>query len=127
MGIRDELHSEVAAAFDSDLADVVHPFTGSYTVRGPWDPVTETGGETLVTYTGRGVLSRYKLNRIDGVNILHGDLKFTALTNEVTDEPKVDHIITAPDLVSGEQQPYKIITVGTDSAKSTYSMQLRRV
>lgn len=127
MGIRDELQTEVAAAFDTDLNDAVNGFTGSYTVRGEWDPVTETGGETTVTYTGRGVLSKYSLNRIDGVNILHGDLKLTALTNEVTDEPKVDHIITAPDLITGEQQRYKVITAGTDPAKATYSIQLRRV
>lgn len=127
MGIREKLQSKVAKAFDTKLADAVNDFTGSYVIQTGWDPVTETGGETTVTYTGRGVLSRYKLNRIDGVNILHGDLKLTALTNEVTDEPKVDHIITAPDLITGEQQRYKVITAGTDPAKATYSIQLRRV
>lgn len=54
MGIRDELQTEVAAAFDTDLQDAVKDFTGSYTVRGAWDPVTETGSETLVTYSGAG-------------------------------------------------------------------------
>lgn len=127
MGIRDELQTEIAAAFDGDLADAVNDFTGSCVIQTDWDPVTETGGETSVTYTGRGVLSKYSLNRIDGVNILHGDLKLTALTNEVTDEPKVDHIITTPDLITGEQQRYKVITAGTDPAKATYSIQLRRV
>lgn len=34
MGIRDELQTEVAAAFDTDLQDAVKDFTGSYTVRG---------------------------------------------------------------------------------------------
>lgn len=75
MGIRDELQTEVAAAFDTDLQDAVKDFTGSYTVRGAWNPVTETGTETQVTYSGRGVLARYKLRRIDGVDILHGDVK----------------------------------------------------
>ncbi|SXE42909.1 Uncharacterised protein [Klebsiella variicola] len=42
MGIRDELQTDVAAAFDTDLQDAVKDFTGSYTVRGAWDPVTET-------------------------------------------------------------------------------------
>lgn len=126
MGIRDELQTEIAAAFDSDLRDAVNIFTGSYTVRGEWDPVTETGGETTVTYSGRGVLARYKLNRVDGINILHGDLKLTALTNEVTDEPRVDHLIIAPDLVTGDLQRYKAVTVGTDPARASYSIQLRR-
>ncbi|MCZ4676466.1 glutamate 5-kinase [Citrobacter sedlakii] len=127
MGIRDRIQTKVAKAFDSKLADTVNDFTGSYAIKTKWDPVTETGGETTVTYTGRGVLSKYSLNRIDGINILHGDLKLTALTNEVTDEPKVDHIITATDLITGEQQRYKVITAGTDPAKATYSIQLRRV
>lgn len=127
MGIRDKIQTKVAKAFDTKLADAVNDFTGSFVIQTGWDPVTETGGETTVTYTGRGVLSKYSLNRIDGVNILHGDLKLTALTNEVTDEPKVDHIITAPDLVTGEQQRYKAISVETDPAGAAYSIQLRRV
>ncbi|HCB0413113.1 TPA: glutamate 5-kinase [Klebsiella pneumoniae] len=126
MGIRDKIQTKVAKAFDTKLADAVNDFTGSYVIKTGWDPVTETGGETQVTYTGRGVLSKYSLNRIDGVNILHGDLKLTALTNEVTDKPKVDHIITAPDLVAGGQQRYKVITAGTDPAQAAYSIQLRR-
>lgn len=126
MGIRDELQTDIAEAFDTDLADAVNAFTGRYVIQSGWDPVTETGGEAAVTYTGRGVLSKYSLNRIDGVNILHGDLKLTALTNEVTDRPTIDHIITAPDLVTGEQQRYKVITAATDPAQATFSIQLRR-
>lgn len=125
MGIRDELQTEVAAAFDTDLQDAVKDFTGSYTVRGT-GLVTETGTETQVTYSGRGVLARYKLRRIDGVNILHGDVKLTALVNEVTDKPAVGHIITAPDPVTGELQRYEVITASADSAGAAYSIQLRR-
>ncbi|MBX4756439.1 glutamate 5-kinase [Klebsiella sp. CVUAS 8534.2] len=126
MGIRDELQTEVAAAFDSDLQDAVNEFTGSYKVRSVWDPVTETGSETQVTYLGRGVLARYKLRRIDGVNILHGDLKLTALVNEVTDKPAVGHFVTAPDPITGVLQRYEVITAAADSAGAAYSIQLRR-
>ncbi len=72
MGLREEIQSEVAAAFDEDLADAVSDFSGSYVTHRHWDPVTETGGESTAIYTGRGVLTRYKLGRIDGINILHG-------------------------------------------------------
>lgn len=126
MGIRDELQAEIAEAFDTDLADAVHEFTGSYTVQAGWDPVTETGGETTRSYSGRGVLSRYELSRIDGVNILHGDLRLTALANEVTDIPSESHIITAPDLATGLPQTYRIVTLSPDPAGATYRMQLRR-
>lgn len=126
MGIRDELQTEVAAAFDTDLQDAVNEFTGSYKFRSVWDPVTETGSETQVTYLGRGVLARYKLRRIDGVNILHGDLKLTALVNEVTDKPAVGHFVTAPDPITGVLQRYEVITAAADSAGAAYSIQLRR-
>lgn len=126
MGIRDELQTEVAAAFDTDLQDAVKDFTGAYTGRGSWDPVTETGSETQVTYSGRGVLARYKLHRYGGVNILHGDLKLTALVNEVTDKPAVGHFVTAPDPITGVLQRYEVITASADSAGAAYSIQLRR-
>ena len=126
MGIRDELQAEVAAAFDTDLQDAVKAFTGSYTVRGAWNPVTETGAETHMTYSGRGVLARYKLRRIDGVNILHGDLKLTALVNEVNDKPAVGHFIMAPDPITKALQRYEVITAAADSAGAAYSIQLRR-
>lgn len=126
MGIRDELQAEIAEAFDTDLADAVHDFTGSYTVQAGWDPVTETGGESTRGYSGRGVLSRYELSRIDGVNILHGDLRLTALANEVTDIPSESHTITAPDLATGSPQNYRIVTLSPDPAAATYRIQLRR-
>ena len=128
MGMRDDLQAELAEAFDSAdwLGDAVNAFAGSYVVASEVDPVTEESTSQTVTYSGRGVLSGYSLSRIDGVNILHGDLKLTALTNEVTDKPAENHVITAPDLVTGIQQAYKIVTVGTDAAKATYSIQLRR-
>lgn len=126
MGIRDELQAEIAEAFNTDLADAVHVFTGSYKVQAGWDPVTETGGETTRGYSGRGVLSRYELSRIDGVNILHGDLRLTALANEVTDIPSESHTIIAPDLITGLPQTYRIVTLNPDPAAATYRMQLRR-
>lgn len=126
MGIRDELQTDIAEAFDTDLADAVNGFSGRYVIQSGWDPVTETGGETVVTYTGRGVLSRYKTSRIDNVNILAGDLRLIALKNEVTDKPAIDHFITAPDLVTGNPQDYTVIDVSTDPAAATYKIQLRR-
>nr|WP_249213297.1 MULTISPECIES: glutamate 5-kinase [unclassified Tatumella] len=122
------MQTEIAAAFDDagGLADAVNKFTASYVVAGEVDPVTEKTTSQTVSYSGRGVLSDYSLSRIDGVNILHGDLKLTALTNEVTDKPAEGHVVLTDDLVSGEQQAYKVVTVGTDAAKATYSIQLRR-
>lgn len=126
MGIRDELQAEIAEAFSTDLADAVHDFTGSYTVQSGWDPVTETGSQTSKSYSGRGVLTGYDLSRIDGVNILHGDVKLIALANEVTESPAESHTITAPDLTTGLPQNYRVITVSTDPAGASVTLQLRR-
>lgn len=126
MGIRDELLAEIAAAFDDDLKDAVCQFSGESFSEKSVDPVTEQVIGEKISYSGRGVLSRYRLDGIDGVNILRGDLKLTALTNEVSGKPGVDHLITAPDLLTGNSQQYKIISADTDPARAAYSLQLRR-
>lgn len=126
MGIRDKVQSKVAKAFNGKLSDTVYPFTGSYVTEGDYDPVTEQSNQVTHTYTGRGVLGQYDIKRIDGVNILSGDIKITALQNEVSESPKVDHIITTTDLVTHTSQSYKVINVGSDPAEATYSVQLRR-
>ncbi|EMH4161654.1 glutamate 5-kinase [Pluralibacter gergoviae] len=126
MGIREKLQRKVAKAFDGKLSDAVNSFAGSYIIRGDYDPVTEQSDDVTVTYSGRGVLAEYSLNRIDGVNILHGDLQLIALVNEVTDKPAIDHFVETADLVTGGQQRYKVINVAADPAAAHYDIQLRR-
>lgn len=127
MGLRDELQDDLAQAFNTDLSDAVLAFAGEYMGPGVWDPVNETTTAQPVTYTGRGVLSRYEDSRIDNVNILVGDLRLTALANEVTDTPDVGHKITAPDLMDRTKQVvYLVKSVRSDPASATYRLQLRK-
>ncbi|WP_444756786.1 glutamate 5-kinase [Pseudomonas sp. A014] len=127
MGLRDELQADLAEAFNTDLADAVLTFTGEYMGPGVWDPVNETTTAQPVTYTGRGVLSRYEDSRVDNVNILVGDLRLTALANEVTDTPDVGHKITAPDLMDRSKQVvYLVKSARSDPASATYRLQLRK-
>ncbi len=127
MGLRDELQADLAQAFNTDLADAVLAFTGEYMGPGVWDPGNETTTAQPVTYTGRGVLSRYEDSRIDNVNILVGDLRLTALANEVSDTPDVGHKITAPDLMDRTKQVvYLVKSVRSDPASATYRLQLRK-
>lgn len=127
MGLRDELQADLAQAFNTDLSDAVLAFTGEYMGPGVIDPVTEESTAQPVTYTGRGVLSRYEDTRIDNINILVGDLRLTALANEVTDTPDVGHKITAPDLMDRTNQVvYLVKSVRADPASATYRMQLRK-
>ena len=126
MGIRDEIQAELAEAFDEDLADAVSPFTGYYMGPGEWDPVSETSTAQPVTYTGRGVLDSYDSRRIDGLNIMVGDVLLICLANEVTDKPAVGHQITAPDLVTGEPATYRIGRPRIDPAQAHYEIQLKK-
>lgn len=126
MGLRDELQADLAEAFDTDLADAVVDFTGEYMGPGDWDPVDEVSTAQPVTYTGRGVLSRYEDRRIDNINILVGDVLLICLANEVTDKPAVGHEITADDLITGEPVKYRIVSPGIDPAKAHYEIQLRK-
>ncbi|MEQ5044261.1 MULTISPECIES: glutamate 5-kinase [Providencia] len=118
--MRSEIQSELADAFDGDLSDAVKQFSGSYVIEGEWDPVTETGDATTITYTGRGILDNYSLNRIDNINILSGDALLIALTNEVTDSPLVGHSIEV------DGMKYSVITVQIDPVSAHYDIQLRR-
>lgn len=126
MGLRDDIQADLAEAFDDDLADAVRAFTGSYMGPGVWDPVSETTTAQPVTYTGRGVFDNYDSKRIDGLNILVGDVLLICLVNEVTDRPAVGHQITAMDLVTGESVTYRIVSPGIDPAKAHYEIQLRK-
>ena len=127
MGLQDKLQTKLAKAFDGKLADAVSAFTGSYQGPGAWDPVEETTTSVPVTYTGRGVLAEYETRRIDNINILSGDLKLIALTNEVTDRPAEGHTITAPDLADRSKPvAYLVRSVQVDPASATYQIQLRK-
>src|SRR5690606_39313752 len=107
MSLRDEITAELAQAFDTDLADAVSTFTGSRVIgQGPYDPITDTRPAITEDYEGRGVFGSFKVNIIDGVQILRTDIKLTALQAEVTKIPKIDDTITQDGV------EHKVIHVG---------------
>jgi len=126
MGLREDIQTDLAEAFDTDLADAVRPFTGEYLGPGIYDPVTEETTAQPVTYTGRGVLDSYESRRIDNINIKVGDVLLICLANEVTDVPAVGHKVTAQDLITGQQAVYQVVSPGIDPAKAHYEVQLRK-
>jgi hypothetical protein len=128
MGLRSELQAELGLAFDTDLADAVAVVDGSRSVPGAYDP--EKGGSTpaaTLSYAGRGVFGQYKAREIDGTRILSSDVRLKALQNEllmkdgdaVTEEPATPAI---GDRISG----YRVMDVGQDAAKATWTIQLRK-
>lgn len=118
MGLREKIQTDLAEAFDTDLADAVQPFTGGITLPGMWDPVTEIGSDPVViAYSGRGVFDEFKIERIDGINIRAKDQLLIALTNETTGTPDIGHKING----------FDVVNVQTDPAGAHYEIQLRQV
>lgn len=119
MGLRSEIQADLAQAFNTDLADAVQPFTGSRTITGTYDPVTDTTtGDQVIKYTGRGVFTEYTIKEVDALTVLITDTKLIALQNEVDELPQVD------DTVNGV---FRVVNVGADPADASYTLQLRRI
>jgi hypothetical protein len=124
MGLRSDIQADLAAAYDTDLADAVTPFTGSRVVTsGTYDPATGGYTSTTLTYSGRGVMGGFKAMEIDNQNIYATDVKLSGvLQNELIDsegaavEPQVDDTIA----------DMKVVSVGKDPAQATFTVQLRR-
>ena len=119
MSLREEIQTDLAEAFDTDLTDAVQPFSGGVTLPGTWDPVTEVAGAPVViAYTGRGVFDGFKVEQVDGVNIRATDQLLIALTNEtIGGIPDIGHKIN----------DFDVINVQTDPADAHYEIQLRKV
>ncbi|MFD2641853.1 hypothetical protein [Pseudomonas japonica] len=125
MGIRSELQAELARAFDTDLAEALRRVEGSRSVQGAYDP--ELGGSTSTTvhYLGRGVFGQYKSREVDGTRILASDVRLKVLQNELLMEEGANATPAVPaigDQISG----YRVINVGQDPAKATWTIQLRK-
>lgn len=122
MSLRDEITAEVAAAFDTDLADAVSHFTGSrFEPSGPPDPINQTQPGETITYTGRGVFGSFGIQASEALNIPRTDIKLTALQAEVTGQPRID------DDIERDGVTYRVIHVGQDPAGATWTLQIRRV
>lgn len=126
MGLREDIQTELAEAFDTDLADAVVPFTGEYLGPGVRNPITEETTAQPVFYSGRGVLDSYDSRRIDSINVKVGDVLLICLANETTDIPAVGHKIAVEDLLTGQQATYRVVSPGIDPAKAHYEIQLRK-
>lgn len=127
MGIRSELQTELARAFDTDLADAVRAVEGSRSVQGTYDP--ELGGSTSTTvrYRGRGVFGQYKSREVDGTRILASDVRLKVLQHELLmEEGEGTDATPAVPAVGDQISGYRVINVSQDPAKATWTIQLRK-
>tara|TARA_R100000789_G_scaffold98592_1_gene102827 strand:- start:1198 stop:1557 length:360 start_codon:yes stop_codon:yes gene_type:complete len=118
MGLRDEVQVDIAAAFDTDLADAVTDFDLLREVPGGYDPATGTTGTTTESYAGRGVFGMFSRDEVDDVHIFATDIKLLLLQSELPATPKVGDKIDSPD--------QRVEGVMQDPAAATWTLVLRR-
>lgn len=117
MSFKSTMWPAFGAALDGVFAEAVTQLTCTYKTTTSWDPATETGGIVTVTYTGRGVMTKYETARIDGLNIQATDTKLIVLANEITAVPAIGHVING----------FMVKNVRPDPAGVHYEVQLRAV
>lgn len=129
MGMRDEIQSELAAAFDDadELADAVKPVEGTRKTTPVYDPATGTSSGGTLSYTGRGIFGSYNAREIDGTLIQASDERLLILQSElhvaVDGQPTVEPAAPAVgDMITGK----RVQTVGQDPAGATWVLQLRK-
>lgn len=124
MGLRSDIQTDMAEAFDGDLADAVATFTASrVTTSGTLDPVTGDYPTTTTAYSGRGIFANYEAREVDGQHILATDTKLIALQNEVVrDSDGSQYAPAVDDTLAG----YRVVNVGKDPAGAIWEVQLRR-
>lgn len=124
MGLRDDIQTDLAEAFDDELSDAVTAFTGVRTVASDtddgvddWMNPPDTPSASTLTYSGRGVFTDYSTYELNSDIINVTDVKLIVLQNEITAEPIAD------DKING----YSVVRVSKDPALATYEIQLRQV
>ena len=124
MGIKDDIQTEVAAAFSADLADAVDTFTCEKPIySGEFDFETQTypvvGSES---YSGRGVLfGSYLKDMVKPTDYQVTDSKAIVLQNEVAGIPQIGDV-----WVTGKGE-FEVKNISQDPTSSIWSCQLRKV
>lgn len=122
MGMRDEIQSELAQAFDAEdeLADAVTTFTCDRRVLVDSDPINGNVYNT-VSYQGRGVFGSYNQQEILTLGVLVTDKKVLVLQNEVSQSPIIG------DEWQTSNGKFKVMHIGQDPTSSIWVCQMRRV
>jgi hypothetical protein len=125
MGLRSDVQTDVAAAFDTDLSDAVVSFTlRHYTRGGGYDPVTrKTTTRTYTDYTTRGVFDMAKQDEILDSSVEPYAANVIILQNEIEVEPAIGDDI----ILSGSTDYYRISIFEQDPAFATYTVKATRV
>jgi hypothetical protein len=126
MGLREDIQTSVAQAFDTDLLDVIVTFDLVKTEKsGAYDSTTDSYPMIDTPYPSRGVFSSFPSDKVDGVNVKSQDEKIVILGNEITVAPAIDDEILTTSGIS-----YLVVNskpvMGGDSVVIIYNVQVRK-
>ena len=118
MGLKSDIQSALAAAFDSNLSDAVKQLT--YTkIESTYNPII---GETIITettYNTRGVLDKERAVEIFNQSYKPQDTVILILQNELNTIPDID------DYIEENGNKWKIIAIKNDPADVTWELLCR--
>ncbi|MEX5536043.1 hypothetical protein ABFV54_13040 [Pseudomonas syringae] len=129
MGMREEIQAELAEAFDDPdgLADAVAKVEGVRKMAAVYDPATGDTSAGSLSYMGRGVFSSYLAREVDGSLIQASDAKLLVLQNELfVSEGGVATAVNAEPLIGDLIGGKRVLNVGHDPARATWTVQLRK-
>ena len=122
MGLRSEIQQDIAAAFNTDLADAVKTLVLIDRKGGVYNPSTgDFNGSETRTLT-RGTVSPFTSLEVlySGGAIDINDSKILILANEVSITPTTDHVVE----VNGEE--YRVLKVKIDPADVAWVLHTRK-
>ena len=121
MGIKEELQSELAEAFDGDLSDAVSDGV-FYSIEYSNDTTMGSVTPSETTYDTRGVVTYYLAEEIarSGGSLQTGDAKIVIIQSELDAIPAI-----GDEMVIGTAY-YKIFNVKPDPTNSIWTLQMRR-
>lgn len=116
MGLQLDIQTDVANAFDNDLADAVKDFTLTQYSRSGYDAATGSVTRTSNTENSRGVFYDYTIEELSALGIDPQSSKVIVLQNELTLIPRIADTITR----LSDLQVFRIFKVEKDPADATY-------
>lgn len=122
MGLRDDIQTDIAEAFDTDLADAVKSLVLIDRKGGAYNPYTGDIADAETRTATRGTVSSYTAleTMYSGGAIDINDSKILILANEVSVVPITDNFVE----VTGEE--YRILGVKVDPADAAYILHTRK-
>jgi hypothetical protein len=117
MGLRSDIQTDIAAAFDTDLADAVRVFTLQHVVAESYSAETGQPTYTTVKVSSRGVFEEITNDEIDS-SARPTSTTLTVLQNELDAVPLIDDTIIEGNFI------YDITAVAPDPAAATWALTL---